>query len=577
MAAKRRRSLPSSAAAVVRRLVVVAVAAAAAAATVPGGPGRYGAAAAVVGGGGEGGRNHLGEYGDGVGGAISMASDAVARARLRKAERRRILAASGVGEEEDEEEEEEEEALLRGEAMSHGGGGGGGSSRDGRHGGGHGGGHGGSQGDGHGGGHGSSGRGHAHATGGGGGPSSSPGRLSSGVSGGGGGGEHHRPATDAGTYFSYVRRAFHITDAEDGEANADSLPRLPARSLPSRNLLGRLASADRGSTPSAGRVDGEEEEANEGDGGDGHPPHGHHNYGEEVEEEGGGGSPALPAVVKKVVADTAGAVAKAVSRKAKPLAEPGSAESREEKPKGALEIGSDTVGVFHGVPAQPNQRSDNVTRLSFMLWRVIKTYHIKSLVDVPCRAHGSWMPQLLARLDYDLPEFRYYCVDASPRVIKEAKAMVGDLVDSHFVVRDWWARRLPSADLIFSWRGLDTSPSEHVHRLLSHIPGSDAKYLLLGSADAHNDGKGLGAMGMAAAAMGAKKWAPPINFRKAPFRLPQHPMRVIKEVTLPTAAHSRSLLLYQVADLTAPSPPPKGGHGHANVLAGAVGRRAVRL
>jgi len=222
-----------------------------------------------------------------------------------------------------------------------------------------------------------------------------------------------------------------------------------------------------------------------------------------------------------------------------------------------LEIGSDTVGNFHGVPAQPHQKTDDVTRLSFMLWRVIKTYHIKSMVDVPCRAHGSWMPQLLARLDYDLPDFHYTCVDASPRVVKGARAAVGDLVDGHFLVRDWWARRLPPADLVFAWRGLDTAPAEHVHRLLSAVPASGAKYLLLGSADTHNDGHGAGAAG-------GKKWVPPINFRKAPFRLPQHPMRVIKEVTLPSAAHSRSLLLYQVAELAAASPPPTAERAKAS-------------
>lgn len=65
--------------------------------------------------------------------------------------------------------------------------------------------------------------------------------------------------------------------------------------------------------------------------------------------------------------------------------------------------------------------------------------------------HGSWMPPLLARFDFDLPEFRCHCV-ASPRVITDAMAMVGDLVDSLFVEHSWLARQLPCADIDCLWR-----------------------------------------------------------------------------------------------------------------------------
>jgi len=512
--AKRRRSRRSPASTAVRLLVLVTATLCVAAGAAP----RRATAAAMAG------PDAADDGGGGVGGGGGgVGGRAAPYGRRRKPSRRRILADPTTEEEEEEEEEEDPDAVRAAQAAA------------------------------------KRGRGHGYS------------RVHGGSDGDGGGGTHSRgrgsvsrrkAAQDGDSYFSYVRRAFHITDGDDAEAPATPRARRRGRAARSRGLLGAPWGGADGSSPSRGRGDGaDEEQDGRDDDGTEEAPTLRTVMKKVVDEEGGGAksSPKRAGGSKKrgtkPTASSAAAAAAAAAADGATAAHDGDAGG--DKPKGALEIGSDTVGNFHGVPAQPHQKSDDVTRLSFMLWRVIKTYHIKSMVDVPCRAHGAWMPQLLARLDYDLPDFHYTCVDASPRVVKEARAAVGDLVDGHFLVRDWWARRLPPADLVFAWRGLDTAPAEHVHRLLSAIPASGAKYLLLGSADTHNGGHG-------AVPTGGKKWVPPINFRKAPFRLPQHPMRVIKEVTLPSAAHSRSLLLYQVSELAAASPPSKGERAKAS-------------
>jgi len=55
-----------------------------------------------------------------------------------------------------------------------------------------------------------------------------------------------------------------------------------------------------------------------------------------------------------------------------------------------IQVGSD--GMLDGV---------NVSKVSFMLYRVIKTYGIRSMVDIPCYSNRNWMPKLLERLDYE--------------------------------------------------------------------------------------------------------------------------------------------------------------------------------
>lgn len=65
---------------------------------------------------------------------------------------------------------------------------------------------------------------------------------------------------------------------------------------------------------------------------------------------------------------------------------------------------SSTVDKFRGVELGM-VNGVNITKVSFMVFRIIKTYNITSLLDVPCTATYQWMPAVLERLDYEVSIF----------------------------------------------------------------------------------------------------------------------------------------------------------------------------
>lgn len=96
----------------------------------------------------------------------------------------------------------------------------------------------------------------------------------------------------------------------------------------------------------------------------------------------------------------------------------------------------------------------NTTHLSYMVFKMIKTYDIKSMVDIPCRNTLSWFPQLMHKIDFEVVGFKYYCVDSDSHSQDDIRRKFTDAGSPEFLhIRPEEAHLLPQTDLVFSWDG----------------------------------------------------------------------------------------------------------------------------
>jgi hypothetical protein len=185
--------------------------------------------------------------------------------------------------------------------------------------------------------------------------------------------------------------------------------------------------------------------------------------------------------------------------------------------KASKEAGNDKAASepFDGVGGKKD--GEDIKRVSFMLLRLLRQYKATSMVDVPCRAHASWMHKFLVRLEQEIPDFKYFCVDSSKEILQAVKSRVNGKAHAKFILRLFWEEKLPRADFVFSWSGLDKMKHENVVKMLRNVATSNRhKYIILGS---HQKGSKILA-----------KKATELNVRSKPFSLAK-PMRVISKLS----------------------------------------------
>lgn len=142
------------------------------------------------------------------------------------------------------------------------------------------------------------------------------------------------------------------------------------------------------------------------------------------------------------------------------------------------------VNVYRGVQKTADNsnlfEADNITHLSYMLYRVIRTHSIVSLIDVPCTLSMFWMPELIQRLEFEVPKFHYRCVVPDDELLVEAVLRYQDL-SSAVVVKDpaFWTSQLPAADLAFLWYGLGFMAPKQSWQLLKALQRSPMKYVIV--------------------------------------------------------------------------------------------------
>lgn len=184
--------------------------------------------------------------------------------------------------------------------------------------------------------------------------------------------------------------------------------------------------------------------------------------------------------------------------------------------------------------AESNKDGEILDRVSFMLLKLLKQYKAQSMVDAPCRAHAHWMPELIAKVHHDLPNFRYICVDSNKEVLHMMRRRVKGKAHAKFISCQFWKDdQLPEADFFFSWGGLNKMKEGNVVKLLDNVatPGL-FKYAVLGN---HMKGSKV-----------VESKAVALNLRAPPFLL-QQPMRIVSNLT--TEPVRKQMYLYRVSEM----------------------------
>lgn len=150
---------------------------------------------------------------------------------------------------------------------------------------------------------------------------------------------------------------------------------------------------------------------------------------------------------------------------------------------------------FHGVPLSAVDASaallsdvvthTNLTRLSYMMYRLVITTGATSLLDVPCTSHAAWMPPLLARLDFEVPGFEYTCMDAVGELPRAAATAVSCLSSAAVLLNiSYWAANappLPRVDLVWSWGGLEGLFLDDAYSFFQRVHASGSGRLAVGN------------------------------------------------------------------------------------------------
>lgn len=130
-------------------------------------------------------------------------------------------------------------------------------------------------------------------------------------------------------------------------------------------------------------------------------------------------------------------------------------ERKDEIPAGARTTGR--LEEFHGSRGGTEDgmiRGQNVTRVSYTLYKVMRLFGFASLTDSPAGAHAEWMVDLVRRLAYDVPLFMYKGVDDA-KGLERTKRSVGEVIDGEYFEGDV-ERVLPDGtDVLFHWTELD--------------------------------------------------------------------------------------------------------------------------
>lgn len=142
------------------------------------------------------------------------------------------------------------------------------------------------------------------------------------------------------------------------------------------------------------------------------------------------------------------------------------------------------VNVYKGVQKMSDNsnlfKADNITHLSYMLYRLIKTHGIVSLIDVPCTLSIFWIPELIQRLEFEVPKFHYRCIVPDDELLVDAVLRFQGL-SSAVVIKDpaFWTSKLPAADLAFVWYGLGFMAPKPSWQLLKALQQSPTKYVIV--------------------------------------------------------------------------------------------------
>lgn len=193
------------------------------------------------------------------------------------------------------------------------------------------------------------------------------------------------------------------------------------------------------------------------------------------------------------------------------------------------------LGVSRSSSAESLSRADNVTRLTFMLYRIVRTHNISSIVDPVCEHSLPWLRPLLVRLEFEIPSFRHECLVSSLTTATRARTVLQGLSCARVVVINSTSVVIPKAQLALAWHFVGFQPAIAAWEMLQMMVRAGTSLVVMPNhpevnrnpPGGHVDGR--------------------VNVRRAPYRFAK-PMRVINDIGL-RDGERKQMLLYQVEHL----------------------------
>lgn len=195
-------------------------------------------------------------------------------------------------------------------------------------------------------------------------------------------------------------------------------------------------------------------------------------------------------------------------------------------------------GRFKGVvlSRQPPGCAYNITRLSYMVYKLIQSVEVHSVMIMPCRTTIQWMPAVVSQLEFETPAgLTVTCVDTRPdrpqgRLLEAYKDTGATVVNGSLDT----IPALPAAQIVVSWHGFQEWGVRGSWDFLGAIKQLGVDWVTFNNHARATNGERPGA-------------AKAINVRKAPYHLGA-PARVVKGVALDPKSDV-SLVLYDTANM----------------------------
>lgn len=193
------------------------------------------------------------------------------------------------------------------------------------------------------------------------------------------------------------------------------------------------------------------------------------------------------------------------------------------------------------LPTEPkayDTSKDNITHLAMMTFKIAKEIKGKTMVAMPCRPTLSWLPKVVAKLQFILPAFKFYCVDTdtattSVEDLKKAFEKDGDAETEFLKISPKESEDIPpNADLVLSWMGMQDWGVKKSWRFVKGLRESGAKRIMF-----VNNPR----------CMNTNSESGEINLRKQPFHFGE-PLRVIKNISL-VRTKPKDVLLYHMDEI----------------------------
>lgn len=193
---------------------------------------------------------------------------------------------------------------------------------------------------------------------------------------------------------------------------------------------------------------------------------------------------------------------------------------------------------FKGVvlSRQPGDCDHNITRLSYMVYKLIQSVEVNSVMIMPCRTSMQWMPAVVSQLEFETPKgLSVTCVDTTPerprgRLAEAYKDTGATIVHGNLDgIGD-----LPKAQMVFAWYGFQEWGVRGSWEFLGSIKQHGVDWVAFNNHALATNGERPG---------GVKA----INVRKAPYHLGA-PARVVKGVARDPKS-DLSLVLYDTSNM----------------------------